>query len=96
LLYRTDVIYVNGELQNSQAGVFTLQNQQQTTWLATDQGGWISTCSEDDVGLFNVALAEEDIKSIMNNGITRAVGGVAVEVQGKLPMLWGELRSQSR
>jgi len=90
-------IYVNGELKNSQAGTFALQNQQQTFWLATDQGsGFLSSCIQDDVGLFNVALAEDDIKSIMNNGITRAVGGVAVEIQGKLPSLWGELRSQSR
>jgi len=86
-------IYVNGELANSQAGVFTLANQQNNAWLATDNGGWISSCSEDDVGLFNVALAEEDIKSIMNNGILRAIGGAAVAAQGKLPSLWGELKN---
>ena len=88
-------IYVNGELKNSQAGAFTLAEQQQTSWLATDKGGWISTCSEDDVGLFNVALNGEDIKNIMEKGVARATGMVAVEVQGKLPSLWGELKNQS-
>jgi len=87
-------IYVNGELKNSQAGVFTLLNQQETAWLATDNGGLVSNCIQDDVGLFNVPLAEEDIKSIMNNGILRAVGGAAVAAQGKLPSLWSELKNQ--
>jgi len=91
-------IYVNGDLAISQASAaFALADQQDSAWLATDSGGWISSRIEDDVGLFNVPLAEEDIKSIMNNGIMKAaIGGAAVTAQSKLPSLWGELKSQSR
>jgi len=86
-------IYVDGELGNSQAGAgFALADQQQTSWLATDAGGWISACTIDDVGLFNVALDAETIKNIMDNGVERATGFAAVETDGKLPSLWGKLK----
>jgi len=86
-------IYVDGELKNSQAAAaFTLSDQPQTSWLATDKGGWISACTIDDVGLFNAALSEENVKSIMQNGIARAVGFAAVYPSSKLPALWGALK----
>jgi len=86
-------IYINGELGNSQAGAgFALADQQQTSWLATDNGGWISACTIDDVGLFNIPLGEQDIKNIFNNGVERATGFAAVETDGKLPSLWGKLK----
>jgi len=44
----------------------------------------------DDVVLFNSALTEADINSIMNNGIK----GAAVQAQGKLPITWAVIKSQ--
>lgn len=91
----TVTIYVNGELGNSQAGAgFALSEQQQTSWLATDKGGWISACTIDDVGLFNAPLTEADVKEIMDKGIERALGYASVQAKGKLYSLWGELKTQ--
>lgn len=47
----------------------------------------------DDVGLFNKALAENDIKSIMTEGLGRATGVAAVSFAGKLATSWGKLKS---
>ena len=43
----------------------------------------------DDVGLFNVALSEDDIKGIMNNGLAKAL---AVTNSGKLTTVWGSIK----
>ena len=43
----------------------------------------------DELGLFNEALDEAQIKDIMNLGLTRAL---AVDAQGKLPLVWGRLK----
>lgn len=88
-------IYVNGELKVSwSASGFSLTDQQQTAWLATDKGvGFLSACTVDDVGLFNEALTENDVKNIMKDGIARALGFVAVGSTGKLPAVWGTLKN---
>ena len=46
----------------------------------------------DDVGLFNVALNADDIKTIMDAGL----GGVstAVSTRNKLAITWGEIRKR--
>lgn len=47
----------------------------------------------DEVGIFNVALEEEDIVLIMEKGLQIAVfGGAAVEPQNGLAATWGELK----
>jgi hypothetical protein len=46
----------------------------------------------DDVAIFNVALAEADIKDIATKGIGAASGVVAVESSGKLATTWAEIR----
>jgi hypothetical protein len=50
---------------------------------------WL-TGTIDDVGFFNVALTEDDINTIMNNGIK----GAAVQAQGKLPITWSTIKNQ--
>lgn len=87
-------IIIDGELKTSQpvAG-FTLGNEQQTSWLATDRGGWISACVIDDVGLFNIALTEENVKNIMRNGIAKVTGIVSVDVLGSLATSWGRIKN---
>ena len=90
----TAKIYVNGEEKVSQAGQkFQLVDQDQTAWLATDKGAsFQSTCIMDEVGLFNDALSEEEIKMIMDDGIHQTA--FAVEPSEKLPVLWGKLKRQ--
>ncbi len=43
----------------------------------------------DEVGLFNRALSEEDVQTIMNDGLEAAT---AVSVAGKLTTTWGNIR----
>ena len=57
-------------------------------------GGWENNTSETldgmlyHVGLFSVALAEEDINTLMTGGLT------AVEPSGKLATTWADIKSQ--
>ena len=49
----------------------------------------------DDVGVFNVALGDADIKSIMDNGLKAVMfGGISVDLKSRLAATWGELRSR--
>ena len=43
----------------------------------------------DELGIFNEALSEAQIKDIMNLGLSRAL---AVDAQEKLPIVWGKLK----
>lgn len=45
----------------------------------------------DDVGLFNVALSEDEMDTIMNNGLEAAA---AVDAVGKLTTTWGKIKRQ--
>ncbi len=47
----------------------------------------------DEVALFNVPLSPDDIKSIMNDGLERATGFLAVEPESKLTTTWGKLKT---
>ncbi|MDE0400227.1 MAG: LamG domain-containing protein [Candidatus Poribacteria bacterium] len=47
----------------------------------------------DEVALFNVPLEQDDIKTIMNDGLERATGLLAVEPENKLTTIWGKLKS---
>jgi len=46
----------------------------------------------DEVGFFNVALTQDDIKSIMNDGLARTTGFEAVAPSGKLTTTWGSIK----
>lgn len=87
-------IYVNGELEVSQPVSFSLVDNAQKAWFATDQGGWISACLEDEIGIFNDALTEAEVRAIMEHGIGWALSGAAVEPSGKLSTTWATLRIQ--
>lgn len=47
----------------------------------------------DEVALFNVPLEQDDIKKIMEDGLERATGLLAVEPESKLATTWGKLKS---
>ncbi len=46
----------------------------------------------DDVGIFNVALTESDVKDIMNMGLGRATGLTPVYPKDRLASFWGEIK----
>ena len=61
--------------------------------LGGDTGGQGYTDGTiDDVGIFNVALTEGDVKDIMNQGLGRATGMTAVSPSGKLSTTWAEIK----
>ncbi|MYB96549.1 LamG domain-containing protein [Candidatus Poribacteria bacterium] len=47
----------------------------------------------DEVALFDVPLEQDDIKAIMEDGLERATGLLAVEPESKLTTIWGKLKS---
>ena len=48
----------------------------------------------DDVAIFNEALSEDDIKSIMSQGLSRTLGITAVSRAGKLTTTWATVKVQ--
>jgi hypothetical protein len=48
----------------------------------------------DDVGIFNVALTEGDVKDIMKQGLGRAIGITPVSPKGRLTTVWGEIKAK--
>ena len=89
----TASIYVNGELQVSQPGAFTLNDNEQSSWFATDNGGWLSECVEDEIGIFNTALTEDEVNRIMEHGILWALGGASVDKLNKISAVWGMIKT---
>jgi len=69
-----------------------------SVWLAQWKidRGWDFTGAMDEVGIFNVALGEDDIKSIRNNGLDKALGILAVSNGGRLTVAWGYVKSGFR
>jgi hypothetical protein len=47
-----------------------------------------------DVGIFNVALAEADIQAMMNDGLGALVGVTAVSPKNRLTTTWADIKSQ--
>ncbi len=56
-------------------------------------GNWFSGVI-DEVAIFNVALEDDDIKTIMNDGLLQTLGMTAVSSQGKLATCWGGLKAE--
>jgi hypothetical protein len=48
----------------------------------------------DDVAIFNVALTEDDVNDIMNQGLGRATGAMPVSPKGRLTAAWGEIKEK--
>jgi len=48
----------------------------------------------DDVGIFNVALTESDVKDITNKGLGMAAGLLSVSPKGRLATVWGEIKAK--
>jgi hypothetical protein len=47
----------------------------------------------DEVALFSVALEEEDIQDVMNNGLEKALSIVAVKQEDSLAVSWGKVKA---
>jgi len=88
-------IYVNGSLENSKtSGTVTILRVNDTANLCIGSEKTSRNLDGiiDEVAIFNVALADEDIKNIMDNGLGKAVNISAVEPASKLASTWGEIK----
>ncbi|MFC1712883.1 LamG domain-containing protein, partial [Candidatus Poribacteria bacterium] len=88
-------IYVDGEPDGQQARNTTPDNNDAPLTIAAvfETGGSPLTGALDDVGLFNVALEEDDIKEIMERGLKEAVGVAAMSPSSRLISTWGNIRA---
>jgi len=83
-------LYVDGEIVAEKAlGKADTTTDAEIRFGAYSKPNWDFIGVLDEVGVFNVALAENDIKSIMNNGLEEAL---AVSAVGKLAETWGHIK----
>jgi hypothetical protein len=64
------------------------------TWSIAGRKGLSYAGAIDEVALFNIALGDEDIKRIMDEGLEGAIFGAAVSPLGKLATTWSRIKAQ--
>jgi hypothetical protein len=93
----TKRIYVDGtkEAETKWDGPIHTNNQNLSIGAYTwgNGLGFLMQGFIDEVGLFNIALSEDDIKSIMTKGLDVAIGITAVSPVGKLATSWGQIKN---
>jgi len=86
--------YINGEMK-AQTGTGPGDvNDGELTIGARWAGTHPTTGIIDDVGLFNVALEEDDILDIMARGLKEFLSLAPVEPGGKLASTWGKIKAR--
>jgi len=88
-------IYLDGIEKNSTTYAGTIDNSTNRTFIGAS-GSWGGADFHypfdgiiDDVGIFNVPLTEDEINSIMNNGLS---GIAAMSPKGKLATTWADIK----
>ncbi len=92
-------LYVNGEQDNSGNSKLTSADIDLRIGARhTNPGGAAIVDafpgSIDEVAIFNAALTNDDIKSIMTDGLENTTGIAAVSHAGKLAKTWGAIKAQ--
>ena len=86
-------LYINGVEAAKSFRQGKITGNENPLCIGSQTGGWLFPGLIDDVGVFNAALEEEDIKLVMENGLEKVlVGGLSVEPQVGLATVWGELK----
>ena len=87
------VVYVNGK----QAGVSTRPGDIAVTGNAVEIGRWgggsYFVGIIDEAAIFNVVLSEDDLATIAEHGLAKALGGLAVAPTNKLATTWATLKA---
>ena len=90
------IAYVDGAVNGNSANTANFSAAATGNLLiggdTNDQGYTAGTI--DDVAIFNVALAEADVKDIMSKGLGRATGLTPVSPKGRLTTVWGEIKAK--
>ena len=87
--------YVDGELVHEQEfDVGDTPGTPTEIWVGgAPEGGRFINGVIDEVGFFNIALTDDDIKSIMIDGLPKAAGLTAVDPLSKLTTTWGSIKN---
>ena len=94
------MLYIDGKLdaQKSIAAIkFTASEKKLCIASACGAKNSFVPGQIDDVAVFNVALKEGDVKSVMNEGLREALGvgaTTAVSPTGKLTTIWAATKAQ--
>jgi len=96
--------YINGKNVGTLKGSGTIKNGANAntcTFIGTDPSGCKPQGAEfdfngsmDEIAMFNVALTDDDIKTIANSGLSVATGMSPVAPSGKLTAKWAEIKSR--
>jgi hypothetical protein len=88
-------MYLNGVLEGTtQLAIEPDNNTNPFSIGAHPTGGNVVNGLVDEVALFSVALEEEDIQAIMNEGLEKALSLTAVSSKGKLTTVWGQVKAE--
>ncbi len=89
------VIYTDGEEVGKQGYAQPSQDANPSRMRIGDGSNGGHQCEGllDEVALFDVPLSQDDIKAIMNDGLERTTGFLAVEPESKLTTIWGKLKA---
>jgi len=88
-------IFVDGELEGNKvsASVTALRTEDtENLCFGSEKGNRSLNGGIDEVAMFNVALTEDDIRHIMNNGLEETTGIAAVSSASKLTTTWADLK----
>ena len=89
-------IYMNGQLIDTHNLTGFINGSQNSTIGA--QGGPNGPFTDfhngmiDEVALFNVALSEQDLQTVMNKGLKESLGIAAVVLSGKVTITWASIK----
>ena len=85
------VLYLNGEIDNKAPHVGEMMQNKKDLWFGASEF-WDPRFFDglmDDVALFNVALSQDDIKTLVKKGLAAELG---VSPAGKLATTWAQLK----
>ncbi len=90
-------LYINGTkigADKALAGLVLSDMSVNLSIGSAGNNGWYFNGTIDEVGIFNVALEEQDIKNIMDAGLEKASGLSAVDISGKITTTWANVKAQ--
>jgi hypothetical protein len=93
------VLYIDGEIDKEEPQTGVLLTTDNPVYIGGSQF-WVPRFFDglmDEGALFSVALTQDDIKSLMENGLAAEVGAPsAVSSTGKLATTWSQMKCQNR
>ena len=90
---KTAKTYFNGIFSQQAVGVDMLNSSPVNIQIASPENNRFNGII-DEVAVFNVALAEQDIQTLMNKGLKESINPSAVDLSGKLATTWASIKAR--